>query len=197
MKQAFPNPADKHSPSHTHRDMSKHIIAHVKLVASDNDTIKSTPDVSPVHVSVILWSFSLHAVLSRHLFGQVVYFTATFPYVVLVILLIRGVTLPGAADGILYFITPKWEKLNDAKVREKCSFSFHALWQGSNTFQLLYLLCSTLFTYLCVFLKNIFKFFLPQVWKDAATQIFFSLSAAWGGLITLSSYNKFHNNCYR
>ncbi|KAF7991044.1 hypothetical protein HCN44_000859 [Aphidius gifuensis] len=36
-----------------------------------------------------------------------------------------------------------------------------------------------------------------KVWGDAAVQIFFALSPAWGGLITLSSYNKFDNNCYK
>ncbi|KZS15995.1 Sodium- and chloride-dependent neutral and basic amino acid transporter B(0+) [Daphnia magna] len=43
--------------------------------------------------------------------GKVAYFTALFPYVVLITLLIRGATLPGAGDGMLYFITPVWEKV--------------------------------------------------------------------------------------
>ncbi|XP_033155435.1 uncharacterized protein LOC117137843 [Drosophila mauritiana] len=82
--------------------------------------------------------------------GKVVYFTALFPYVVLVILFVRGVTLPGASTGILFYLTPDWKQLANA-----------------------------------------------QVWGDAAVQIFFALSPAWGGLITLSSYNKFSNNCYK
>ncbi|XP_036354719.1 sodium- and chloride-dependent neutral and basic amino acid transporter B(0+)-like [Octopus sinensis] len=33
-----------------------------------------------------------------------------------------------------------------------------------------------------------------QVWKDAASQIFYSLSIAIGGIICLSSHNQFKNN---
>nr|XP_020448617.1 sodium- and chloride-dependent neutral and basic amino acid transporter B(0+) [Monopterus albus]XP_020448618.1 sodium- and chloride-dependent neutral and basic amino acid transporter B(0+) [Monopterus albus] len=81
--------------------------------------------------------------------GKVVYFTATFPYVVILILLIRGVTLEGARDGIEFYI-------------------------GSQS--------------------NLTKLTEAQVWKDAATQTFYSLSIGWGGVMTLASYNKFHNN---
>ncbi|XP_026149951.1 sodium- and chloride-dependent transporter XTRP3 isoform X2 [Mastacembelus armatus] len=43
--------------------------------------------------------------------GKVVYFTATFPYVVLFIYLIRGITLHGAVNGVKYMFTPKMEQL--------------------------------------------------------------------------------------
>ncbi|XP_048460902.1 LOW QUALITY PROTEIN: sodium- and chloride-dependent neutral and basic amino acid transporter B(0+)-like [Rhincodon typus] len=111
----------------------------------------------------IVWDLALCLLLARLIVGaalwkgikssgKVVYFTATFPYVVLTILLIQGVTLEGAFKGIEFYIGSQsdFSKLADA-----------------------------------------------EVWKDAATQIFFSISVGWGSLITLSSYNKFHNNCYR
>lgn len=47
---------------------------------------------------------------------QAVYFTALFPYVVLIILLGRAVTLPGAVDGILFYLRPDWARLGTATV---------------------------------------------------------------------------------
>ena len=46
------------------------------------------------------------------------YFTAIFPYVVLLILLIRGATLEGAYDGVQYYIgyESNFDKLADAEV---------------------------------------------------------------------------------
>jgi len=82
--------------------------------------------------------------------GKVVWFTALFPYFVLVLLFVRGVTLPGATTGMLYFVTPDWPRLLEV-----------------------------------------------HVWIDAASQIFYSLGPAFGGLITLASYNKRNHNCQR
>ncbi|XP_028405512.1 sodium-dependent neutral amino acid transporter B(0)AT2-like [Dendronephthya gigantea] len=82
--------------------------------------------------------------------GKVVYFTAVFPYVILIILFFRGVTLEGAGIGLEAFFSPEgaWERLGDV-----------------------------------------------QVWKDAATQMFFTLSLAFGALIAFASYMPKNNQC--
>lgn len=55
--------------------------------------------------------------------GKASYFLALFPYVVMIALLIRAVTLEGAGNGILYFITPDWSKLASADVSNKMIYS--------------------------------------------------------------------------
>ncbi|CAL8266615.1 unnamed protein product [Merluccius merluccius] len=48
--------------------------------------------------------------------GKVVYFTALFPYVILLALLINNVQLPGAVEGIKFFVIPKWHMLLSVEV---------------------------------------------------------------------------------
>lgn len=57
---------------------------------------------------------------------QVVYFTATFPYLILVMLLIRGVTLEGAWKGIQFYLTPQFDHLLSSKVSKMLCNLFKA-----------------------------------------------------------------------
>ncbi|KAJ8316547.1 hypothetical protein KUTeg_005904 [Tegillarca granosa] len=95
----------------------------------------------------VIWQLGLSFFYGVKSAGKV---TATLPYLLLTVLIIRGLTLPGGIDGIAYYLKPNFLRLLD-----------------------------------------------KQVWLEAALQVFYSLGPCWGGLITMSSYLKFSNNCLR
>uniref|UniRef100_A0A914W3A0 Transporter n=2 Tax=Plectus sambesii TaxID=2011161 RepID=A0A914W3A0_9BILA len=113
-------------------------------------------DVGTIHWHLALYLLAAWAIVFFCLFkgiktsGKVVYITTVAPYVIMLVLLVRVLTLPGSFDGLLYYFTPRWDRMLDLKV-----------------------------------------------WGDAAVQVFFSLSSCLGGFITLASYNRFHNDCFK
>ena len=48
--------------------------------------------------------------------SRVVYVTATVPIVILIVFMIRGITLPGATEGLRYLLTPDFSKMLEPKV---------------------------------------------------------------------------------
>ncbi|XP_031424194.1 sodium- and chloride-dependent GABA transporter 2-like isoform X1 [Clupea harengus] len=99
------------------------------------------------HVGSVRWELALCLILAWVLCyfcvwkgvkstGKVVYFTATFPYLMLLVLLARGLTLPGAIDGLKFYLYPDPERLVDPQVwmdaGAQVLFSF-GICQGSLT----------------------------------------------------------------
>ncbi|XP_028655191.2 sodium-dependent proline transporter [Erpetoichthys calabaricus] len=63
--------------------------------------------------------------------GKVVYVTATFPYFVLFVLIIRGATLQGSLKGVQFYLTPDWKRLLSAQVwNDAASQIFYSLGIG-------------------------------------------------------------------
>uniref|UniRef100_A0A3P8XRX3 Transporter n=1 Tax=Esox lucius TaxID=8010 RepID=A0A3P8XRX3_ESOLU len=63
--------------------------------------------------------------------GKVVYVTATFPYFVLIVLIIRGATLEGSLQGVAFYLTPDWGRLASAQVwNDAASQIFYSLGIG-------------------------------------------------------------------
>lgn len=114
------------------------------------------------------------------------YFTATFPYLIILILIIRGATLDGSLDGIRFYLSSDWSRLQSAQVSrgrgvpdgsDPHSWGRQGRWAGHS--------CSP--PHCCV---------VPQVWSDAASQVIYSLGIGFGGLFSMAS-KKFENNVIR
>lgn len=78
------------------------------------------------HLGVIRWELAACLILAWILVyfaiwksvkssGRVLYFTATFPYVLILAFLAHSFTLEGSDVGLSYFLKPQWELLGDSK----------------------------------------------------------------------------------
>ncbi len=75
------------------------------------------------------------------LVGKIVWLTVPLPFLMLIVLAIRGLTLEGAMDGLVYYLDPDWSQLKS-----------------------------------------------PTTWRLAFGQVFFSLSLAYGVMLTYASF---------
>ncbi len=99
--------------------------------------------VGPIAISLgVIWLLMYLCIFRGvRLVGKIVLWTVPLPWIMLLILTIRGLTLEGAASGLNFYLDPKWEQL--AK---------------------------------------------PDTWRWAFGQMFFSMSLAFGVMVTYASF---------
>jgi NSS family neurotransmitter:Na+ symporter len=95
-----------------------------------------------VYSLIITWVLMYFCIFRGvKLVGKIVWLTVPLPWLMLLILTVRGLTLEGSMQGLAYYLDPVWSEL--AK---------------------------------------------PVTWRYAFGQVFFSLSLAWGVMITYASF---------
>ncbi len=99
--------------------------------------------VGPITVSLAIIWILLYLCIFRgvRMVSKVVLWTVPLPWIMLLILTVRGLTLPGAQEGLNFYLQPRWEML----------------------------------------LK-------PETWRWAFGQMFFSMSLAFGVMVTYASF---------
>ena len=102
--------------------MCSHFLIYSKYVLNEPDSIEEgigDPDWRLTIGLFVCWVIILLIVIRGvRSSGKAAYFLAMYPYVVLISLMIRAATLPGAGRGIHYFFNPNWEEMLNPMVRE-------------------------------------------------------------------------------
>ena len=116
--------------------------------------------------------------------GKAVYVTATLPYLLLLALIARALTLEGADDGLRYFFHPDWSLLLKAEVRiNPLDSSVHSV------FHSMYGLVEMMES----LVESCLIMLILQVWVNALAQTFMSMGIAYGSLVAFASYNQFQS----
>ncbi len=99
--------------------------------------------VTPIAISLAVTWVLMYLCIFRgvKLVGKVVLWTVPLPWIMLLILTLRGLTLEGASQGLNFYLTPHWEQLIE-----------------------------------------------PETWRWAFGQMFFSMSLAFGVMVTYASF---------
>lgn len=82
---------------------------------------------SPLQLGSVQWMIALGLVLTwiaivasiwkgARTVGKVVYFTVIIPWIILLVFVARGVTLPGALEGLRFYLTPNFSALLNYRV---------------------------------------------------------------------------------
>ncbi len=99
--------------------------------------------VTPMVASLaVVWALLYFCIFRGvRLVSKVVMYTVPLPWIMLLILVIRGLTLPGAEEGLAFYLEPEWDQLRN-----------------------------------------------PETWRWGFGQMFFSMSLAFGVMVTYASF---------